>query len=162
MSRTSHQTRKSSPEVLILAAVLLGAIGFNLPLQAQSSSLSFSPQFTPDPTEVSGSGGGSIAASKIAGQADTSTGGCLGYVASQPNHTLNLKAFFSYLKVQVQSAEDTTIVVQGPGGTWCNDDFQNRSAGIDGEWLPGTYQIWVGTYRSNQTAPYTLRITEVR
>ena len=81
---------------------------------------------------------------------------------SQPNHSLNLKAFFNYLKVQVLSSEDTTIVVRGPGGTWCNDDFQNRSAGIDGEWLPGTYQIWVGAYRPDQTVPYTLRITEVR
>ena len=162
MSRTLHQTRKLLPEVLILAVVSLGTIGFDLPLKAQSLPLSLSPQFTPDPTEVSGSGGGSISASKVAGQADTSTGGCLGYVASQPNHTLNLKAFFSYLKVQVQSAEDTTIVVRGPGGTWCNDDFQNRNAGVDGEWLPGTYQIWVGTYRSDKTASYTLRMTEVR
>ena len=162
MVRTSHQTCKPSPEVLLLAAVLIGAIGFNLPLQAQSLPLSLSPQFTPDPAEASGLSGGSITASKVAGQADTSTGSCLGYVDSQPNHTLNLKALFSYLKVQVQSAEDTTIVVQGPGGTWCNDDFQNRNAGLDGEWLPGTYQIWVGTYRSDKITPYTLRITEVR
>ena len=137
-----------------------------MPLQAQNppavDSFSLSPQFTPDPTQLSGVGGGSVAASKIAGQAETSTGACLGYVNAQPNHLLSLKAFFSYLKVQVQSAEDTTIVIQGPGGTWCNDDFQDRSAGIDGQWLPGTYQIWVGTYKSQKTAPYTLRLTEVR
>ena len=162
MSRTSRQARRSLLEVLTLAVVLLGAIEFNLPLQAQAPPLNLSPKFTPDPTELSGVSGGSTAASQVSGQTDTSTGGCLGYVNSQPNHSLNLKAFFNYLKVQVLSSEDTTIVVRGPGGTWCNDDFQNRNAGLDGEWLPGTYQIWVGAYRPDQTVPYTLRITEVR
>ncbi len=167
MSKPPDQTRQLLPG-LILAGVLSGAIGVNLPLQAQSlpavESLSLSPQFAPDPMTLSGVSGGTIAASEVAGQAETSTGACLGYVKVQPNHSLTLKTFFNYLKVQVQSSEDTTIVVKGPGGTWCNDDFQDRNAGIDGQWLPGTYQIWVGTYRSvnrpAKAAPYSLRLTE--
>jgi hypothetical protein len=50
--------------------------------------------------------------------------------------------------------------VKGPGGTWCNDDFDGKNPGIVGEWLPGTYQIWIGSYKENESLPYTLKITE--
>ena len=54
------------------------------------------------------------------------------------------------------------MIIKGPGGTWCNDDFDGKDAGIVGEWLAGTYQIWVGSYEKGKYLPYTLKITEVK
>jgi hypothetical protein len=50
------------------------------------------------------------------------------------------------------------MVVKGPGGVWCNDDYQDKNAGISGQWLPGIYQVWVGNY-NKQKVPYTLKIS---
>lgn len=152
--------------LLLGASCLTEAIVLTSMVQAQSppmfENVTLSPKFSPDPTEVRGISGGSVSAREVAGQADTPTGGCLGFVDAQPNHTIELKAFFNYLSLQVQSPEDTTIVVKGPGGTWCNDDFQDKNAGLDGQWLAGTYQVWVGNYKKEKATPYTLRITEKR
>jgi hypothetical protein len=150
---------------LVLATFVGGAI-VTPPTQAQSPPLfqnvTLSPKFSPDPTELKGITGGSVAAKEVAGRADSPTGGCLGFMDAAPNHTIELKAFFNYLKIQTQSSEDTTIVIKGPGGIWCNDDFQDKTAGLEGEWLPGNYQVWVGTYNKDKATPYTLKITEVR
>jgi hypothetical protein len=83
-------------------------------------------------------------------------------VDETPDHTIKLNSNFDYLKLQVQSPQDTTIVVKGPGGTWCNDDVNGKNPGISGEWLPGNYQVWVGSYEKDKYFPYTLQITEVK
>ncbi|AVH65092.1 hypothetical protein [Nostoc sp. 'Peltigera membranacea cyanobiont' N6] len=120
------------------------------------------PQFSPDPLTVRGMSGGSISGSKVGGRSETATGPCTGFVDETPDHTLVLTSKFDYLKLQVQSPEDTTIIIKGPGGTWCNDDFDGKNAGIIGEWLAGNYQIWVGSYEKGKYLPYTLKITEVK
>ena len=148
----------------LLTACLFGTSLLILPAQAQSTAenATLSPGFSPDPKQLKGTGGGAISARDIAGRADTPTGGCSGFVAAQPEHILELKAFFKYLAVLVQSLEDTTIVVKGPGGTWCNDDYDGKNAGVSGQWLPGTYQVWVGSFKKGNALPHTLRITETR
>ncbi len=149
---------------LLLAGCLLSATLLSLPAHAQSTSenATLSPGFSPDPKQLKSVSSGSTSAREIAGRADTPTGGCSGYMADQPDHILELKAFFNYLAVSAQSQEDTTIVVKGPGGIWCNDDYDGKNAGVSGQWLPGTYQIWVGSFKKNNSLPYTLRITETR
>jgi hypothetical protein len=119
-------------------------------------------QFSPDPFTVRGMSGGSVSAHQVAGRSETATGPCTGFVDEPPDHTLALASQFDYLKLQVQSPQDTTITVKGPGGTWCNDDFDGKNPGIVGEWLPGNYQIWVGSYQKGKYFPYTLQITEVK
>jgi len=54
------------------------------------------------------------------------------------------------------------LLVKGPGGTWCNDDVSDRNPIIAGEWLSGTYSIWVGSYEQNASFPYLLEITSDR
>jgi hypothetical protein len=130
--------------------------------QAGSDILALSPGFSPDPLEIRGVSGGTIPASQAAGQEDTPTGACVGFVDTPPDHTIELKGYFDYLKIQVESAEDTTIVIRGPGGTWCNDDFQDKNAGVEGQWLEGAYQVWVGTYNKDKAIPYSLRISATR
>lgn len=122
--------------------------------------LTLSPAFTPDPSTVRGISGGSTAANEVAGRAETVTGPCNGFVDQQPDHTIVLTEFFNYLSFQIQSSDDTTLVIRGPGGTWCNDDYSGKNPGIAGQWLSGTYQVWIGSYDQNAYYPYVIRITE--
>jgi hypothetical protein len=119
-------------------------------------------KFSPDPMTVRGISGGSVTAQQVAGRGETPNGPCVGFVDDKPDHTLVLTDDFEYLKLQLQSPGDTTIVVKGTSGTWCNDDFSGKNAGIAGQWLKGTYGIWVGSYNRTQYIPYSLQITEVR
>lgn len=117
---------------------------------------------TKDPLTVRGMSGGTISAKKIAGRTDTPTGACTGYMDREPDHTLRLKSKFDYMKLVVESPEDTTLVIKGPGGTWCNDEFENKNPGIVGEWLSGNYKVWIGSYKKEHYLPYTLKITEAK
>ncbi|MGJ5675896.1 MAG: hypothetical protein ACR9NN_20135 [Nostochopsis sp.] len=122
--------------------------------------VSISPKFFPDPFEVRGMSGGSLPGNQVVTKRETSTGACTGFVDQKPDHQLELGKKFDYLKLQIDSPEDTTLIISGPGGTWCNDDFDGKNPGIIGEWLPGTYQIWVGSYHRDEYFPYTLKVTE--
>jgi hypothetical protein len=115
-------------------------------------------QSSPEPQSVRGINGGSIPAREIAGKSETPTGACTGYFDEEPDHTVELTSKFEYLRLQVQSPEDTTLIVTGPGGVWCNDDFDGKNPGMIGEWLPGTYYIWIGSYKKDKYLPYTLTI----
>jgi hypothetical protein len=140
-------------------------LSLNLPAQAQNStftSATISPKFTPDPMVLEGVAGGNQPAKDIAGAAETPTGACLGFVDGQPNHSLELKAFFNYLSIVADGSVDTTIVIKGPGGTWCNDDYQGKNAGVSGQWLPGSYNIWVGDYNKDKASTYKLKISETQ
>lgn len=122
--------------------------------------VTISPRFSPDPITIQGISGGSIPLHRIAGREETPNGPCVGFADEQPDHTLVLTSFFSYLSIQVQSPADTTILVRGPGGSWCNDDVKGKNPGIAGQWLPGTYGVWVGSYQKGRYHPYILQITE--
>ncbi|WP_414579047.1 hypothetical protein [Anabaena sp. CCY 9402-a] len=124
--------------------------------------ITISQKFSPDPLTVRGMSGGLVAGDKIAGIVDTSTGPCTGFVDKAPDHTIKLTNKFDYLKLQIQAPQDTTIIVKGPGGTWCNDDLDGKHPGIVGEWLPGDYQVWIGSYDKDKYFPYTLQVTEVK
>ncbi|MBK1987522.1 hypothetical protein A0J48_008225 [Sphaerospermopsis aphanizomenoides BCCUSP55] len=119
-------------------------------------------KFSPDPLEVRGMSGGSVPASKVNGGNETPTGPCSGFVDQAPDHILKLTSKFDYLKLQVDSPADTTIMIKGKSGNWCNDDFDGKNPGIVGEWLQGTYQIWVGSYEKGKYLPYTLKITQIK
>jgi hypothetical protein len=124
--------------------------------------VTISQKFSPDPLVVRGMSGGSVEGNRITDRIETPTGPCNGFVDETPDHTIRLTSKFDYLKLQVQAPQDTTIVVKGPGGTWCNDDLDGKNPGIVGEWLPGNYQVWVGSYQKGKYFPYTLQITEVK
>lgn len=124
--------------------------------------ITIGPKFSPDPYTVRGMSGGSVPGKQVAGRTETTTGPCTGFVDQTPDHTLQLTSKFDYLKLVVDSPEDTTLIIIGPGGTWCNDDFDGKNAGMVGEWLPGTYQIWVGSYKQDQYYPYSIKITQVK
>jgi hypothetical protein len=148
-----------------IIVVICVTAGFNPVANAQEASPIFGDvtiqhPFSPDPLAVRGMSGGSIPGSKIAGKKETPIGQCKGFTDQAPDHTVKLTSKFDYLKLVVDSPADTTMIIKGPGGTWCNDDFDGKNPGIVGEWLPGTYRIWIGSYKENEYPPYTLKITE--
>lgn len=111
-------------------------------------------------TSISGTAGGGTSLRDVAGKSETATGSCLGFGKGQPDQVLRLNSGFRDLTVVVKSNVDTTIVVKGPGGTWCNDDFQGKNPGLDGEWKAGEYKIWIGTQSRNQSVNYVLKMSQ--
>ncbi len=154
----------ASAMAVVVGGLFLQALAPAQPVQAQTifENVTIGPKFSPDPMIIKGISGGSIPVSDVAKLKETPTGPCVGFVDEQPDHTIELTAFFKYLSLVVESPQDTTIVISGPGGTWCNDDFQGKNPGIAGQWLAGTYRVWVGSYDKNKYHPYVIKISEVQ
>ncbi|MFP5271329.1 hypothetical protein [Coleofasciculus sp.] len=119
-------------------------------------------RFSPDPFVIRGISGGSVSTQAVSGRTETPTGSCIGYIDEPPDHILELTSFFNYLSLQVESPEDTTLLVKGPGGSWCNDDAEGKNPGISGQWLAGQYKVWVGSFQKDKYHPYVIRISEVQ
>ena len=111
------------------------------------------------PITFKGVSGGSLTATEITKTENTATGYCDGFVTRSPNHILKLESFFDFLKVEVRSSADTTILIKGPGGIWCNDDSENTNPAIEGQWQPGVYQVWIGSYQADSNKNYRIQIT---
>ena len=120
--------------------------------------ITLNDQINPNPMMIDGISSGRIDAIEVVKTKETSTGPCNGLVERQPNHILVLNSFFEFLKIEVESATDTTILVQGPGGVWCNDDYNNANPALEGEWQQGKYKLWVGSYESTPNS-YRIIIT---
>lgn len=119
------------------------------------------PSFTPKITELRGISGGEVETQKTSGRKSTETGPCIGFIDTTPDHKITLTKPFRYLKLQVKSSGDTVLLVRGPGGSWCSDDVSDRNPEIAGDWLEGTFEVWVGSYEKNTSFPYLLQITEI-
>lgn len=116
--------------------------------------------FTPDPAVVRGISGGDVPAEEVAGRPETATGACIGFIDSEPDHRMTLNTPFQLLSLRVQATDDTTLVVRGPGGVWCNDSYTDWNPGIVGQWLSGTYDIWIGSPSQGEYYPYVLEFSE--
>ena len=150
------------------AIALTGGLAITVLAQAQVAqsqtifeNVTVGPKFSPDPMTIRGISGGSVPASTVAARKDTPTGPCVGFVDDPPDHTIVLTAFFNYLSLVLESPQDTTLVISGPGGTWCNDDYQGKNPGIAGQWQAGSYRVWVGSYDKNNYHPYIIRMSKV-
>ena len=81
--------------------------------------LNLSAGFQPDPRVVSLTAGGGISASRA-------SSGCRGYITNAPDVRLNYTSGSFPLSILVDSAADTTLVVNAPNGNWyCDDDWYN-------------------------------------
>lgn len=135
-----------------------------LPAQAQDFELeptygtaSLAAGFPEDPAVVPLQSGGSIDAAGLGGA-------CTGFIADAPDYRLNYTAgSFPLIFVAIADV-DTTLVINGPDGSWyCDDDS-------DGQLDPrvtfanpdsGQYDIWVGTYAAAELHDAALYITEL-
>lgn len=104
---------------------------------------------------VRGRNGGALGAEGIHGQ-----GICRGFFQGPPNHVVFLAQPRDFLRMYVVSAADSTLVVRRPDGqVLCNDDTYQLNPGVEGQFPAGLYQVWVGTYRENESRPYQLTVT---
>jgi hypothetical protein len=112
--------------------------------------------FTPDPHTMSITPGGEMDAREV----DPS---CVGQVGSAPDVDLYYNAGGFPLYLYVESAEDTTLVVNTPDGQWiCDDDSGigfNPGLGFKAP-ASGLYDIWVGRYGGGVGGNATLNVSE--
>jgi hypothetical protein len=116
--------------------------------------------FMPDPFTAPITSGGNIDAAPM------SLGpNCRGFVTREPDFILSYDAPASFLRMYFVGAGDTTLVISDGAGNWhCNDDSYgglNPTVDINRP-SRGQYDIWVGSYRANETVRGTLHITEMR
>ncbi|MBN8608513.1 MAG: peptidase S1 [Caulobacterales bacterium] len=114
--------------------------------------------FTPDPYTVNLQSGGQRDASAISPS-------CRGYIANAPDFRVNYSAGSFPLIISVASSADTTLVVNGPDGSWyCDDDSGNEGMNPSlrfGSPQSGQYDIWVGTYGQSANYEAQLNISEL-
>jgi hypothetical protein len=83
-------------------------------------------------------------------------------VSQTPDHLFVAGGAFNLLRVMVKSTTDTTLVIQKPDGSYyCNDDTDGTNPLVAGNFPPGTYRIWIGSYSQGQNASYTLGLSEL-
>lgn len=97
------------------------------------------------PIKVSGTSGGT-----------TNSGDC-GYVATVPNHVLNLPEDLTFWQIQVESKGSPTLLVDGPAGRYCVLPDRGKLQ-FSGYGTQGTYEVYIGDRNQGQH-PYQLSIS---
>lgn len=134
------------------------AVAQNYSLNPTYGTLNLAADFRPDPQVVNLQSGGSI-------DAQTLSSSCRGFIANAPDVRVNYSAGQYQLFFSVDSAADTTLVINGPDGRWyCDDDGGNNGLNPLIQFSnpqSGQYDIWVGTYGSATLQPAQLYISEI-
>jgi hypothetical protein len=88
-------------------------------------------------------------------------GTCRGWIAEAPSFVVTIDQPQPFLRLFLNSAADTTLVVQYPDGhAECSDDsYGTLQPSVEGQFPAGTYYVWAGIYRSGMERPYRLSIT---
>ncbi len=115
------------------------------------------PGFAPSPFTIDVVSGGDVAVKPLA-LGDN----CLGYAAADPDVVLELAPGFKRLTFLIASAEDTTLIVNLPNGSWsCNDDTNGLNpALVYHNAAPGSYQVWIGSYAADTFDDAVLYLAE--
>ncbi len=94
-------------------------------------------------------------------------GGCTGFATSAPDFSVNYTSgAFPTLRfyfIATDSAKDTTMIINTPGGGWvCNDDSPaTLNPMIDfSSPATGRYDVWIGSFTSGTFNSGTLHVTE--
>jgi len=143
------------------AAIVLGAgiaAAQNYSLAPAYGTLNLSAGFTPDPQVVNVQAGGNRSAQALSSS-------CQGFIANAPDVRLNYQAGGYQLMISADSSADTTLVINGPDGSWyCDDDGGNNGLNPLLRFNnpgSGQYDIWIGTYSSGSLQPAQLYISEI-
>jgi serine protease Do len=122
-------------------------------------SVALAAGFSPDPHTVTMASGGEVDVAYVGGA-------CTGYAAIAPDfrvswsgQTPQMRIFFA-----ADDGGDTTILVNGPDGSWvCNDDAETGTLDpmvvIEGA-ATGQYDIWVASYSAGDFVDGTLYVSE--
>ena len=156
-----------APRTLVFAFTAFALLSGSAFAQAQGrlnpagepryGAFAFAPGFTPAPFVLDVVSGGDIAVKPLA-LADN----CLGYAATAPDVVVDIAGRFERLTILVASAEDTTLIVNLPNGSWsCNDDTNGLNPAVVYHGAqPGLYQIWIGSYAPDTYDEAQLYISE--
>ena len=149
---------------IILCLVLLSSVpaslaqaGLNPDGEARYGRLSLAPGFAPSPITFDVVSGGDIAIKPLA-LGDN----CLGHAAANPDFVVDLAAGFERLTFLIAAAEDTTLIINLPNGSWsCNDDTNGLNpALVFYKPAPGRYQVWIGSYAAETFDDAVLYLAE--
>lgn len=143
-----HYARRAVARV-IAAGLLTAAASAHA---ADYGNFEIGPGFTPDPQTGTGTTGGARDAAQAFG------GDCSGSVDTTPDHVITVTSAVN-LKLYTTSTTDSTLVLRGPSGTFCDDDSRGElDAEINAVLRPGRYEVYVG--HLGETGQYTLTLTE--
>jgi hypothetical protein len=114
--------------------------------------------FVPDPMVLHG------AASGAAPLPLSEPAGCReGFFASSPSHVLVLETRMGFLRLYATGPGDLALAVRDAEGLWrCSDDRFGRHPSVEGSWLRGRVEVYVGTHARGERSDYQLRLTEMR
>lgn len=148
---------------LASAASAIAAISHMAPAYAQVlvPSGSESVTLSDEGIRFAGTTAGEYGLMRLAGR-DRRRRLCLGYGSEQPSHVLVLAEDTNRLNMSVVSEGDTTLLVEGPRGIDCNDNYRrnSRDAALrGGKWPAGTYRIWVGAFERGDRIDYELLVS---
>lgn len=138
---------------LVLAALALTGAPARAQLEAR---VPLRTGFIPDPAVLEGDASAVRPASELASQ-------CSGFVGTSPSHVLGLETRFGYLRLFATSATDLVLAVRAADGSWlCSDDRFGPHPSVEGLFLPGRVEVYVGAATLGASGAYVLRITETR
>lgn len=140
---------------LIALAVAGTATAQDASLTANFGEISLRSGFTPDPYRVAVTAGGNVDGSRLPGS-------CVGNISRAPDFELTYSAGGLPLVFRTMSRSDTTLIINGPDGSWSCDDDSYGDGDAEVRFnrpQSGTYDVWVGTF-GGSTASATLLITE--
>ena len=117
--------------------------------------------FMPDPYTVDVVSGGGIDAST-----SNAGAGCAGWVTGQPDVIVNFEEMSGFLRFAFRPSADgadATLVINDGQGNWhCNDDASGLNPVVDlADAPPGQYDIWIGSYNSEDRITGQLLVTEL-
>jgi hypothetical protein len=74
-------------------------------------------------------------------------GSCVGLIGDQPDLRVDIAEAGVYAFMATpEEAGDLTLVVAGPSGVWCGDDFAGENPGLFLELEPGRYGVYIGNW----------------
>jgi hypothetical protein len=128
------------PAALVMALATSGI--------AQSQPLQIAPRSQPDPQVLQGVSGGS------------KTSDC-GYISEAPSQVIKVTQAIPYLRLSVQSAGQSTLLIDGPTGRFCvlADTYSKKPPEMSGFWPAGEYSVYIGS-RTSEKSPYQLSISQ--
>jgi len=145
----------NTPTATLSAPTAAPTLNFSLPPNFGSTALVSG--FVPDPFTRGMTSGGSVNVSYLGG-------GCSGFATSAPDFSVNYTSgSFSLLRFYFVGSGDTTMIINGPGASFfCTDDsFGTLNPTIDfNSPSSGRYDIWIGSFASDNAISGTLNVTE--
>lgn len=155
-----RRTRDAALAALVAALAALAAGGAAGRAGAQVAGVvALRTGFTPDPAVFEGTAHGAQRLPAVASE----PGCAAGFFGAAPSHVLMLETRVGFLRLYVTGTADHAIAVRDAEGRWhCNDDTYGHHPSVEGTWLPGRVEVYVGMHDPGASGAYELRLTETR